>query len=90
IDIASTLVMMNDLKFAGSGVDNFAKKRKGDIVPVHYAKREYDEIIDYIHTERDAILGLFAELRTVLTTFGNRKKHLLAEEESASQMTNAS
>lgn len=88
LDIASTLVMMNDLKFMGSGVDNFTKKRKGDIVPVHYAKREYDEIINYIQQERDAILGLLAELRSVLTTFGNRKKHALAEEESASEMTN--
>ncbi len=87
VDIASTLIMMNDLKFAGSGVDNFTKKGKGEIVPVLYAKREYDEIIDYIHTERDAVLGLFAELRTVLTTFGNRKKHMLAEEESATGMT---
>ncbi len=80
MDIAPILVMMNDLKFLGSGVDNFTKKRKGSIVPVHYSKQEYDEIIKYIEVERDAVIGLLAEVRAVLSTFGSRKKAALEEE----------
>lgn len=85
MDIAPILVMMNDLKFLGSGVDNFTKKQKGSIVPVHYNKGEYDEIIKYIEVERDAVLGLLAEVRAVLSTFGNRKKATLAEDETITQ-----
>lgn len=79
LDIYPMLIMMNDMKFKGSGVDNFTEKRKGEIVPLLYAERNYDEIIKYIHQERDAVLGLIAELRSVLSTFGKRKKHALAE-----------
>jgi hypothetical protein len=80
LDVASILVMMNDLKFLGSGIDSFTNKKKGSIIPVHYNKREFDEIIKYIEVERDAVVGLLAEVRAVLSTFGNRKKAALEEE----------
>ncbi|MCK4442993.1 MAG: hypothetical protein KAW09_00510, partial [Thermoplasmata archaeon] len=85
LDIAPILVMMNDLKFLGSGIDNFTKKQKGSIVPVHYNNKEYDEIIKYIEVERDAVLSLLSEVRAVLSTFGNRKKAALAEDEIITQ-----
>jgi len=85
LDISPILVMMNDLKFLGSGIDNFTKKKKGSIVPVHYNKGEFDEIIKYIGVERDAVLGLIAEVRAVLSTFGNRKRAALAEDETVTE-----
>jgi hypothetical protein len=80
LDIAPILVMMNDLKFLGSGIDSFTNKKKGSIVPVHYNNGEYDEIIKYIEVERDAVIGLMSEVRAVLSTFGKRKKASLEEE----------
>ncbi|MEE9223828.1 MAG: hypothetical protein V3U51_03670, partial [Thermoplasmata archaeon] len=71
--------------FLGSGVENFTKKQKGSIVPVHYRKHEYNEIIKYIELERDAVIGLLAEVRAVLSTFGNRKKAALEEEKLQSR-----
>ncbi len=85
LDLAPILVMMNDLKFLGSGIDNFTMKQKGSIVPVHYNNGEFDEIVKYIEIERDAVLGLLAEVRGVLSTFGNRKKAALAEDEIANR-----
>jgi hypothetical protein len=85
LDVAPILIMMNDLKFLGSGIDNFTMKQKGSIVPVHYNNGEYDEIVKYIEIERDAVLGLLAEVRAVLSTFGNRKKAALAEDEIANR-----
>ncbi len=85
LDVAPILVMMNNLKFLGSGIDNFTKKQKGSIVPVHYNNREYDEIIKYIEVERDAVLSLVSELRAVLSTFGNRKKATLGQDEIITQ-----
>ncbi len=85
LDISPILVMMNNLKFFGSGIDNFTKKQRGSIVPVHYGNEEFDEIVKYIGVERDAVLGLIAEVRAVLSTFGNRKKATLAEDETAAE-----
>ena len=85
LDVAPILVMMNDLKFLGSGIDNFTMKQKGSIVPVHYNNGDYDEIVKYIEIERDAVIGLLAEVRAVLSTFGNRKKAALAEDEIANR-----
>lgn len=79
LDVYPVLVLMNDLKFKGSGIDEFTTKRKGEIVPVYYSERSYDKIVDYIIQERDAVLGLIAELRSVLSVFGRRKKDALAE-----------
>jgi hypothetical protein len=85
LDLAPILVMMNDLKFLGSGIDSFTNKKKGSIVPVHYNKGEYEEILRYIEIERDAVIGLLAEVRAVLSTFGNRKKAALEEEKLLAQ-----
>ena len=85
LDLAPILVMMNDLKFLGSGIDSFTNKKKGSIVPVHYSKGDYEEIIKYIEVERDAVIGLLAEVRAVLSTFGKRKKAALEEEKLQAQ-----
>jgi hypothetical protein len=63
IDIHSTLVILNNLNFKGSGLDSLTnKKQKGDIIPKLYQEKNYLEIENYIKNETKAFLEAFKVL----------------------------
>lgn len=63
IDIHSILIIMNNLQFRGSGLDNFTnKKRDGSIIPIWYSQKEYGLIEDYIKQETESFLKAFQVL----------------------------
>jgi hypothetical protein len=78
LDLGSVLVLMNAGRFEGSGIKQFTDKGASAEVPLFYRKGKFEEILAYIEKERDVTLALLAELRALLTTFGERKrKHVL-------------
>lgn len=63
IDIHSTLIILNDLNFKGSGLDSLTeKKQKGDIIPNLYQEKNYPAIEQYIQDETKAFLKAFKTL----------------------------
>lgn len=74
LDLGNVLVLMNAGKFDGSSIENFADKRPSAEVPALYRKGKYQEILDYVEQEAGATLGLLAEVRSLLTAFGERKR----------------
>ena len=75
LDLGHVLVLMNAGKFEGSSIEHFSRKRPGAEVPALYRQAKYQEILEYVEQERDATLSLLSEVRAMLTTFGDRKRH---------------
>ena len=74
LDLGDVLVLMNAGKFAGSSIENFVDKRPSGDVPLLYRQGRFKEILEYVERERDVTLSLLAEVRSMLTTFGERKR----------------
>src|SRR3990172_3638393 len=74
LDLGSVLVLMNAGRFDGSGIKQFTDKGASADVPVFYRQGKHKEILAYIENERDVTLALLAELRAMVTTFGERKR----------------
>lgn len=75
LDLSSVLVLMNRGRFEGSSLTNFTQKRElSNVVPAMYHKGEYEEILRYVEVERDAVLELYREVRSVLSTLGDRRR----------------
>lgn len=74
LDLGNVLVLMNGGKFEGSSIESFVEKRPSGEVPLLYRQGKFAEILDYVQRERDVTLALLAELRSMLTTFGERKR----------------
>ena len=74
LDLGPVLVLMNAGRFDGSGIKQFTDKGASAEVPVFYRQGKLDEILAYVEKERDVTLALLAELRALLTTFGERKR----------------
>ncbi len=74
LDLNSVLVLMNAGRFEGSGINTFVEKGASSAVPSLYRQGRYADVIAYAEREKEATLALLAELRSVLTTFGNRKR----------------
>ncbi|MFQ5910945.1 MAG: hypothetical protein ACE5IJ_09545, partial [Thermoplasmata archaeon] len=74
IDIRSVLILMNAGRFKGSGLDEFTGKGKGVQVPIWYREKRFDDIIEYIETEKDETLALYNEVGSLLEAFGRRKR----------------
>ena len=80
LDLASVLVLMNRGRFKGSSLTTFtAKKKWGNVIRTHYHNGEYAEILKYVEMEKEAVLDLYREVRSVLSTLGDRRKKRLAE-----------
>ncbi|MCJ2555186.1 MAG: hypothetical protein LN410_03180 [Candidatus Thermoplasmatota archaeon] len=80
LDLASVLVLMNRGRFKGSSLTAFtAKKEWGNVIRTHYHNGEYAEILEYVEKEKEALLELYREVRSVLSTLGDRRKQRLAE-----------
>jgi len=59
IDIKPMILFLNNLRFKGSGIDNFtAKSSSGKMVRDLYLQKKYSEIEQYIIEETNAILDL--------------------------------
>jgi len=43
-------------------------------VPVLYRQGKFREILDYVAAEEEATIALLAEVRSMLATFGERKR----------------
>ena len=70
IDLHSIFIMMNDMRFKGSGLDNMTgKAEKGSVIPELYKKKDYDAIEKYVKQEAksflDALLIIFDELKKI-------------------------
>ena len=74
LDLGSVLVLMNAGKFEGSSIGQFVDKRPSADVPLLYRQGKFKEILAYVEEEKDATLALLAEVRAMLTTFGDRKR----------------
>lgn len=63
IDIKSTLVMLNEGQFIGSGLDKFTGKlHGGHVLPAWYKAGEYDRIVDYIEKETVQFIAFYQRL----------------------------
>lgn len=74
LDIGSVLILMNGGKFDGSSIANFVQKGASAEVPMLYRQGKHGDILAYVREEGDATLALLGELRSMLTTFGERKR----------------
>jgi hypothetical protein len=74
LDLGSVLVLMNAGRFEGSSIGNFMEKRPSAEVPILYRQGKYPELLAYVEQEKDGTLALLAELRSMLTAFGERKR----------------
>jgi hypothetical protein len=74
LDLGNVLILMNGGKFDGSSIENFADKGPSSEVPALYRQGKYEQVLEYIHQEADATLALLAEMRSLLTAFGERKR----------------
>ncbi|MEK6852032.1 MAG: hypothetical protein AABY30_05795, partial [Candidatus Thermoplasmatota archaeon] len=74
LDLGNVLVLMNAGRFEGSSIANFVDKRPSAEVPMLYREGKFREVLEYVEREKDATLALLAELRSLLTAFGERKR----------------
>ncbi|MFQ5553423.1 MAG: hypothetical protein ACE5EW_06865 [Thermoplasmata archaeon] len=80
LDLAPVLILMNRGRFEGSSLTTFtAKKQWGTVIRTHYQNGEFAEILEYVEKEKEAVLELYREVRSVLSTLGDRRKQRLAE-----------
>jgi DNA polymerase III epsilon subunit-like protein len=63
IDLRAIAILMNKGQFKGSGLDDMTgKKNDGSKIPLLYASKSYEEIIDYIKDETQEFLKFNAWL----------------------------
>jgi hypothetical protein len=75
LDLGPVLVLMNEGKFKGSGLDSFTKKTEsGAIVPVLYNEGKYGEIVDYVKDEAEAVLELLEGVKDILSVYGRARR----------------
>jgi hypothetical protein len=81
LDLWPILVLMNRGRFEGSSLVTFTSKKDwSSLVPSLYRKGDYKAILTYIQEEREAVLDLYRELRSVLSTLGDRRRARVARE----------
>ncbi|MFQ5838907.1 MAG: hypothetical protein ACE5HJ_09050 [Thermoplasmata archaeon] len=75
LDLWPVLVLMNRGRFQGSSLTAFSQKKdRGSLVTSLYRQGDYQSILRYIEEEREAVLDLYREVRSVLSTLGDRRK----------------
>lgn len=68
-DLKPALMLMNDCKFKGSGLDKFSNKvSDGRNIPEWYKNKEYNKITEYIEQETEAYLDAMQKIREHLKT----------------------
>ncbi len=64
IDTQPITLALNAFKFRGSGLNHFTKKEhSGFQIPIWYADKKYDEILDYIRKETVAFIDFYTLLK---------------------------
>ncbi len=80
LDLWPVLVLMNRGQFEGSSLIAFTQKRlASSVIPTLYNKGDYKGILRYVEEERDALLDLYQEVRSVLSTLGDRRRARLED-----------
>ena len=74
LDVGAAFVLMNAGRFEGSTIERFVDQPRSRDLPLLYRQGKYQEVLEYVEHEKDATLALLAELRSLLTTFGERKR----------------
>src|SRR3990172_11764152 len=74
LDLGPVLVLMNAGRSDGSSIENFVDKRPSGDVPALYRQGKFGDILDYVNQEAGVTIALLAEVRSMLTTFGERKR----------------
>lgn len=75
IDIKPILLGMNAFAFKNSGLDKFTGKESSGVgVPVWYADREYDRILEYIRKETAEFVMFYEKLRAVMPELKEKVK----------------
>ncbi len=74
LDLGPVLVLMNAGRFEGSSIGAFVDKPPSAEVPLLYRQGKYGDVLAYVEREKTVTLELLAELRAMLTTFGDRKR----------------
>jgi len=63
IDLRSLGVLINKGEFSGSGLDKITgKKQNGSKVPMWYANKQYDLILDYVKNESEEFLKFLQKM----------------------------
>jgi len=74
IDIKHICIGMNNFEFKNSGLDKFTgKETSGAMVPVWYADKDYQKIIDYVEKETKEFVNFYLKLKKAMPEF--RKEH---------------
>lgn len=74
IDLKGILLGMNGFVFKDSGLDKFTGKESSGVhVPLWYANKEYEKILDYIKKETKEFIEFYSKLKILLPEF--RKQH---------------
>jgi len=74
IDVKAILQGMNGFQFKDSGLDKFTGKESSGIdVPLWYANKEYERILDYIRKEAKEFIEFYSKLKILLPEF--RRQH---------------
>jgi len=67
IDVKGICLAMNGFAFKDSGLDKFTGKRSsGAMVPVWYADKDYEKIMEYIRNETESFIAFYAKLKEVM------------------------
>lgn len=75
IDIKSILLGMNGFVFKDSGLDKFTEKESSGVkVPVWYADREYEKILEYIRKETEEFIRFYSQLKILLPQLRKENK----------------
>jgi len=60
IDLKTTLIIANDMKFKGSGLSSMSEKKEdGKMIPEYFKAKEYDKIVEYIIQETESFIKAF-------------------------------
>jgi len=75
IDTKAILLGMNGFEFKDSGLDKFTgKESSGARVPLWYADRDYEKILEYIRKETKEFIELYSKLKELLPKFREENK----------------
>lgn len=75
IDLRSVGVLMNKGEFVGSGLDKITgKKQDGRKVPMWYANKQFDLILDYVKNEAEEFLGFLQKMYVELPKLREEKQ----------------
>ncbi len=74
IDIKTTLLLMNDGRFRGSGLDSFTKFKKsgGEVVLKLWEKKDYRAIEKYIRSDAAGFFDVYRKILPALSDLGRK------------------